>query len=472
MRAVWRLLLLLLLPAGFGPVAVCAEESDLSREIEPLRGGLKTLAPGKARDQKEKALAALNEARKHALELIFDEVRYSYSQSPPDHGERAQPEVDKRVKAVKTCWEEYLRVSEAHESGFWKDALAPGTLPTRALHKRLAKLLADPDSFLPPFERLLAAHTLGDTLEVLAAAWDTPLQLEDEVERAIAFRIQGEALLDYNDRIAWTSSTLEERREGRAINTYRVLMGRLPMELDERLVLSARGHSREMSRLRYMAHDSPRPENETSSLRATHRGWSGGVSENIHKGSGTSFDGWYKSSGHHRIMLDPGSASFGLGEFAEHSTLNAGREKSWRLSIPLPDVEKQKDHRKLLEKAIALGVGGPASLRSKKERPAVRGFDPADLSFLHEIWRLAGSEKANERACAIWLAAEYGEPLFALPIGLDALTEKKGVAFDAAAAVVQRFAGGHLKLDPEDAYYETLRWWKTQPKTWPSSEKR
>ena len=71
------------------------------------------------------------------------------------------------------------------------------------------------------------------------------------------------------------------------MNEYRIMMGRAPVKIDERLVRAARGHSIEMRTKGYFAHESATPGHESPGKRCALQGYSGGVGENIAKGMGT-----------------------------------------------------------------------------------------------------------------------------------------------------------------------------------------
>jgi uncharacterized protein YkwD len=122
-------------------------------------------------------------------------------------------------------------------------------------------------------------------------------------------------ILAYNEKVA-TSATREERDNVLAVNEYRMMMGRHPVKIDERLVRAARGHSIEMVKLDYFAHESPTAGLRSPGERAAKEGYGGGVGENIATGAGTgreAFDLWFHSSGHHRNMISRGWTEMGCG---------------------------------------------------------------------------------------------------------------------------------------------------------------
>jgi uncharacterized protein YkwD len=129
-------------------------------------------------------------------------------------------------------------------------------------------------------------------------------------------------VLAYNERVA-TSAGREEKDNVRAVNEYRMMMGRTAVKIEERLVRAARGHSRHMNQHGYFAHDAPAqfPEVRSPGDRARRQGYGGGVGENIAMGTPSgrdAFRAWFGSSGHHRNMLGRGWTEMGAGRSAPH----------------------------------------------------------------------------------------------------------------------------------------------------------
>ncbi|MBE3123903.1 MAG: CAP domain-containing protein [Planctomycetes bacterium] len=113
----------------------------------------------------------------------------------------------------------------------------------------------------------------------------------------------------------------------RLLNAYREMLGILPLEVDARLVQSARRHSKEMVTLGYFAHESPTPANKTHALRMQNAGYTSPYSENIAAGSTGGrgvFWMWFDSPGHHQNMVNAGSTAIGVGAWASTWTQNFG----------------------------------------------------------------------------------------------------------------------------------------------------
>jgi hypothetical protein len=113
----------------------------------------------------------------------------------------------------------------------------------------------------------------------------------------------------------------------RILNAYREMLGILPLEVDPRLLQSARRHSREMVTLGYFAHESPTPGNRTHSMRMQNAGYADPYSENIASGAAGGrgvFWMWFDSPGHHKNMVHAASAALGVGKWGSTWTQNFG----------------------------------------------------------------------------------------------------------------------------------------------------
>ncbi|MCK6461819.1 MAG: CAP domain-containing protein, partial [Planctomycetes bacterium] len=241
--------------------------------------------------------ADLRAAREAALEFILSGTRYPY----PATSEEPQKEAERLVGAVRAiCETPYPRLLAKSDDAVALDA------ELKDLDARLAR--ADP----------LAEPLYEATVERIQKAIDgarTPLDDRDRKR------------LEYNDLVAkynrevTTSADDEERANVLAVNEYRSLMGLEALKIDERLVRGSRKHSIEMRQRDYFAHDSPTPHLRTPSQRAQREGYGGGVSENIALGAPdgrAAFWQWFRSSGHHRNMLQPGHTEMGCGSEKHH----------------------------------------------------------------------------------------------------------------------------------------------------------
>lgn len=114
------------------------------------------------------------------------------------------------------------------------------------------------------------------------------------------------------------------------VNEYREALGLLPLELDSRLVDSARGHSQWMADTKEFSHDSDLPNLKTHAQRMSKAGyrWTS-AGENIAYGTGelntaaAMFKGWFDSPGHHKTMVGD-YTHLGVGHVDVYWTQNFG----------------------------------------------------------------------------------------------------------------------------------------------------
>jgi uncharacterized protein YkwD len=123
---------------------------------------------------------------------------------------------------------------------------------------------------------------------------------------------------------------LMERGEvahARRLNAYRELLGLLPLELDARLVQSARRHSREMIELAYFSHTSPTEGLGSFFDRMAAAGYDRPANENIQLGRWDGDESFWKlfySPGHHKAMVAPRYTALGVGRWDAAWTENFG----------------------------------------------------------------------------------------------------------------------------------------------------
>ena len=246
-------------------------------------------AGSREQDKRERGLERLEQARGRALELIFDKATYR----DEDHGRSGQEAVDLAVEATRAAYGPVRA---------WLDADA-ARLEKRP-ERREALLAARPDA-LGPWERALRQHCL-----------DRQVLRQNEARRRAE---QGE------------TPSPAEREQVRHTNEYRLLMGRPALAIDGRLVASARGHSQEMRRLDYFAHESPTDGRRSVQERVALAGLGRvPVGENIakgYRGARAAFEGWYRSAGHHRNMLATGWTCMGTGNEGDLWTQNYASPK-------------------------------------------------------------------------------------------------------------------------------------------------
>jgi uncharacterized protein YkwD len=256
----------------------------------------------------------LQKRRKAALAFILDPNKYPY----PNKSEAAQKQAEELVEEVRKIYERpYGRLLEASESA-------------QALDKELQEL----DTMLARVDPL--GEPIHETVqEEIQAGLETRLIGVDNQDKK---RIEYNLSVEKYNREVTTTADEEERANVKAVNEYRWMMGLNAVKIDERLVRAARKHSIEMQQRNYFAHDSPTKHLKTPGLRAKREGYTGGVSENIARGASTgvqAFWQWFKSSGHHRNMVNPGHTDLGCGAANHHWwTQKFGRASGRSLKPP------------------------------------------------------------------------------------------------------------------------------------------
>jgi len=151
---------------------------------------------------------------------------------------------------------------------------------------------------------------------------------------------------------------VEEVEHVRVLNAYRESLGLLPLEVDARLLQSARRHSKEMADLGYFAHESPTPAEKTHAQRMKNAGYDRGYSENIADGTGTGsgvFWMWFDSPPHHQNMVHAASTGFGVGKWGSKWTQNFGLGK--RLML----MAEEERARQVVRGEVVPPDGAPAS---------------------------------------------------------------------------------------------------------------
>ncbi len=256
----------------------------------------------------------LQKRRKEALAFILDPNKYPY----PNKSEAAQKEAERLVEEVRKIYERpYGRLLEVSESAQALDAEL----------KELDTMLARVDPLGEPIH--------DSVVEEIEKGLETRLIAVDSQDKK---RIEYNLAVEKYNREVTTTADEEERANVRAVNEYRWMMGQHAVKIDERLVRAARKHSIEMQQRNYFAHDSPTKHLKTPGLRAKREGYTGGVSENIARGAGTgvqAFWQWFKSSGHHRNMVNPGHTDLGCGAANHHWwTQKFGRASGRSLNPP------------------------------------------------------------------------------------------------------------------------------------------
>jgi len=286
---------------------------EMTATLTKLVEKVESSPQAKSIDKVRKGFAALEKARNHALELIFDEVKYFYPYR--DRMKEYMPvsrEVDNRVKVVREAWAHRAKAHPKRDS-------------------KIDTLLSKAEDLEIEIEYLSGdAEPLRSRIETVERYLDRELTVMNFFETAADLALQ-----EYNDRmmaenkITDTVATEDERRQVEITNEYRIMFGHRPtVKIQDQLTLAARGHSEDMARLGFFDHFSPVPGKRSPSDRVQAAGYPMmGASENIHMGSGDprgAHNSWIHSSGHHRNILMPAWREMGTGRSGRHWTQNFG----------------------------------------------------------------------------------------------------------------------------------------------------
>lgn len=204
-------------------------------------------------------------------------------------------------------------------------ALGPERERALALRQALAgRGLGEASTTLPaaaPALQALVAACAAERPDGLAG-WD----------RALVERVRDERVLARNAATVRAASpasrpTPDELEQVRLTNEHRLALGRPALELDLRLVVSARGHAGDMASQGFFDHASPSPGRATPGERMAAAGYAHAGGENIARGvesARAAHDLWVASPAHHRNLLDAGWRAIGVGRDGRLWTQNFG----------------------------------------------------------------------------------------------------------------------------------------------------
>lgn len=283
-----------------GEIIKKLHQSGLSKKVKPLL------------DER----VALDAARKHALDLIFDEAKYFYPYRPPEcPPEKAklypevQQEVARRVAAVKELWDSKTVVPLASSLGLLKSL--------QDVNSRLhaMRVFDTPDD--PADAVYLAVDPKADALTIQNICL-TPDELVKSLEANRRVRM-------FNSTVI-SSMSKEEVANAEITNQYREMFGRRILAYNNKIAAAAHKHSKWMADTGNFSHFSTLPGLRTPFERMRAEKYDRGISENIAMAAGAAgaFYGWQSSSGHHRNMLMEGHTEFGIGGVGNFWTQNFG----------------------------------------------------------------------------------------------------------------------------------------------------
>jgi hypothetical protein len=274
--------------------------------------------------------------RDAALEVIFDLQIY------PDanHGRSGQHIVDEHVDAVRPVWAAFDQQIQKDLGRLLNLDPADAVALIDAITLEQARI-NEVKVAMEPFGREVEVPAVPAACRILvgyrAGHIDWALQSASELnvwEQEMLRRMRAERVRAHNASFKTKSPykygvqpSGQEVEQVRITNDYRLMMARDLVEVDPRLVDSARTHSADMTRLGFFAHQSPIAGKESPSQRMAAAGYPGAGGENISLGSVSPMAthiAWYNSSGHHRNILNHGWTAMGSGQDGQHWTQNFG----------------------------------------------------------------------------------------------------------------------------------------------------
>lgn len=165
------------------------------------------------------------------------------------------------------------------------------------------------DTAVLPDEEKAEANILSTEKEVISSYAGLPRE--------------GLRIMRDNDKIAEKENIPEDEREGiREVNEWRLLLGLNALTIDSKLCDASRGHSEDMAKNNFFAHESPIPGKKTPWDRAANEGTKAS-GENIYMGSTaptSANKGWFYSPGHHKNMFKGSHKRIGLGCYGRYWT--------------------------------------------------------------------------------------------------------------------------------------------------------
>ena len=301
---------------ALGPAAASAVAARFQRLLDKEIDALDASPLKKQVDKLHAQRIHLDEARAFAKELIYDEVKYFYPYRPPQVASdryaeyvRVQAEVNRRVDAVRTTWNDD-RVNVKVPASF---ADAVDRLDWIAT---VLRDLAELDPLALIGVEWARALIPGESLGIQAFCKTVDERSQREQWRKIeSYNATLQAQIDRG-----------EADQLRITNAYRAMFGHRPLALDLRIRAAARGHAQEMAKLGYFSHFSPTPGRKSPNDRMLIAGYTRGVSENIAlvDGAEAAHLAWCQSSGHHRNLLNPNHCEAGIGNDGRNWVQNFG----------------------------------------------------------------------------------------------------------------------------------------------------
>ena len=259
------------------------------------------------------------EGNKEATSEFIREIRNQYRAAKGDSVAQekivrqaiaAGGRVPKRLRSI------VLGDYEARVNTYWSQVRK---LVVKTKETSLDVLLkaADPQ-MLSDRKTLLQLANLCDRLQVAATNGDVGESITE------AFKIREEKVIEGIARRKKISIRLtkDEQQVLKLTNLVRKQHGLGKLELDTRLVATARDHCLDMQKHNFFAHESPVEGKQTPFDRATHFGTTANA-ENLAAGNATPAEvvqGWLESPGHRSNLLQPDMKRTGVGRVGGYWT--------------------------------------------------------------------------------------------------------------------------------------------------------
>jgi uncharacterized protein YkwD len=334
--------------------------------------GLKQLVTGDADVVTKSSAAAGDLSKLRAAEKELEAARQSAWENlrrltggPKDETVTAAKQNHDKLSALLTR----LNATYAHQSRA-AEALArrSARLDTlRTLDRTAAAVAAADTGRLTKFAEAAVGFAPAIVAEYQTADVLAPPQ--EEEQRGLWLYVVSRRIDAYNRAQVEPQMERGEVTHARRLNAYREMLGLLPLELDARLVQSARRHSKEMIELSYFSHSSPTEGLHSPFHRMAAAGYDRPANENIHMGRWDGEESFWKlfySPGHHKAMVSQRYTALGVGRWDMAWTENFGAGPRLMLAAP--------------ERRAAANVNGPALAPQSIDPGKKRG--PLDLTNL------------------------------------------------------------------------------------------
>jgi uncharacterized protein YkwD len=301
-----------------GPEALPAYQKALetakkhhSKQIDEIARGRSTIVNPYAAHHE--VARQLDDERERVMELIKTDWKKD--------GDKIRM-LREEMEGLEKLWEKVNKLTAADTSKF--DAVMDGAVNGLAEVSRElerfdaeAETLEIEDEDLPGF--LLRQNIEGEYL----------MKQRERMDLARAEIEQHQTVEKHNAELGrWASATMKDFVT--LLNRERVISGLPAFKLEEKLSDACLGHSNDMARMGFFAHESPVPGKKSPWDRARLAGFDGsGAGENIFMGStshSAAYHAWFGSDGHRFIMFGGGN-TVGVGVAGSHWTMMTGNHR-------------------------------------------------------------------------------------------------------------------------------------------------